>query len=91
METGGSLVIHTLPPYAGDMTTHLRPDLLELSVAERIQLAQDLWDSIPEEDVPDLSEAQWQEVMRRVEEHEQDPTSAIPLEEALDDIERSLR
>lgn len=88
---GADLVNRTAPPYAGDMTTHLRPDLLQLSVAERIQLAQDLWDSIPEEDVPDLTETQWQEVMRRVEEHEQDPASAIPLEEALDEIERSLR
>ena len=49
-------------------------DFTKLSVAERIQLAEDLWDSIPAEaaDVP-LTDAQKAELDRRLEELEQDP------------------
>ncbi len=49
-------------------------DFSELSVAERIQLAADLWDSIPPDvaDVP-LTEAQKAELDRRLEELEHDP------------------
>jgi putative addiction module component (TIGR02574 family) len=57
-------------------------DLLKLSPAERIQLAQDLWDSIPEEfsGLP-LSEEQRAELDRRLAAHEQDPSSALSHEE----------
>ena len=49
-------------------------DFTKLSVAERIQLAEDLWDSIPEEgtDLP-LSDAQRAELDRRIEDLEQNP------------------
>jgi putative addiction module component (TIGR02574 family) len=58
-------------------------DLLKLTPAERIQIAQDLWDSIAEEpDVLPLSDEQCAELERRVAEHEQDPSTAIPWEEA---------
>ncbi|MEH2088299.1 addiction module protein [Nostoc sp.] len=52
----------------------LKVDISELSVSERIQLAEDLWDSIlttPEE-VP-LSDEQKQELDRRLEMHRQNP------------------
>ncbi|PHJ61998.1 addiction module protein [Nostoc linckia z18] len=52
----------------------LKVDISELSVSERIQLAEDLWDSIlatPDE-VP-LSDEQKQELDRRLEMHRQDP------------------
>jgi putative addiction module component (TIGR02574 family) len=58
-------------------------ELLKLSEAERIQLAQDLWDSIPAQSAalpPD--EEQLREMERRVAEHRADPASAIPWEEA---------
>lgn len=57
-------------------------DLLKLSVAERIQLVEDLWDSIAAdpEGLP-LTEAQKAELNRRLEEHESDPDSAIPWTE----------
>jgi putative addiction module component (TIGR02574 family) len=57
-------------------------DLLKLSVAERIQLVEDLWDSIAAdpEGLP-LTEAQKEELDRRLEEHEADPDSAIPWAE----------
>ncbi len=57
-------------------------ELLKLSVPERIQLAEDLWDSIAAEpDALPLTEAQRAEIDRRLAEHDRDPTSAIPWEE----------
>lgn len=49
-------------------------DISKLTVAERIQLAEDLWDSVAAEtgDVP-LSEAQAAEIDRRLAELELDP------------------
>jgi putative addiction module component (TIGR02574 family) len=49
-------------------------DFSKLSIAERIQLAEDLWDSIPEggADVP-LTEAQKAELDRRLEDLEHNP------------------
>ncbi len=57
-------------------------ELLKLSVAERIQLVEDLWDSIAAdpENVP-LSEPQLKELGRRLAEHGASPDSAIPWEE----------
>lgn len=57
-------------------------DLLKLSVSERIQLVEDLWDSIAaeQENVP-VTDAQKEELERRLEEHEADPDSAVPWSE----------
>jgi putative addiction module component (TIGR02574 family) len=56
-------------------------DFSKLSVAERIQLAEDLWDSIPLEaaDIP-LTEAQKAELDRRLEDLERDPDAGEPWE-----------
>lgn len=65
------------------MSTRPLSELLKLSEAERIQLAQDLWDSIPpESEAFPLSEEHRQELERRSAAHEADPSSAIPWEEA---------
>lgn len=57
-------------------------DLLHLSVAERIQLVEDLWDSLAAEpEALPLTEAQQQEIDRRLAEHAENPDSAIPWEE----------
>ncbi len=54
----------------------LKVEISQLSVAERIQLAEDLWDSILErQDELPLSDAQKQEVDRRLEEYQQDPNA----------------
>jgi putative addiction module component (TIGR02574 family) len=55
---------------------HTEFDFTKLSIAERIQLAEDLWDSIPpgEADLP-LTEAQKAELDRRLEDLERDPDS----------------
>jgi putative addiction module component (TIGR02574 family) len=58
-------------------------ELLKLSEAERIQLAQDLWESIPPtSDALSPTEAQIEEWERRIAEHRADPSSAISWEEA---------
>jgi putative addiction module component (TIGR02574 family) len=56
--------------------------LLRLSPDERMQAAEELWESLVNEpDGPfELSHKQLQELDRRMEEHERDPSSAIPWE-----------
>ncbi len=60
----------------------LKFDISELSIAERIQLAEDLWDSILEqqEELP-LSQAQQQELERRLENYEKTPTNGSSWED----------
>jgi len=58
-------------------------DLLTLSPAERLQLAQDLWDSLPEEAVP-LTDEQVRELERRLPDHDANPGAAIPWQEVRD-------
>lgn len=61
----------------------LKVDISELSVSERIQLAEDLWDSISTDsnvDIP-LSESQKQELDRRLELHRQNPQQGSNWEE----------
>ncbi|MBD2164684.1 addiction module protein [Calothrix membranacea FACHB-236] len=66
------------------MSSHplLKIDISELSVAERIQLAEDLWDSILEqqEQLP-LSEAQQQELDQRLESYQKNPANGSSWEE----------
>ena len=52
-------------------------DFTKLSIAERIQLAEDLWDSIPSEGADlTLTKAQKAELDRRLEDLERDPDAA---------------
>lgn len=54
-------------------------DFTRLSPAERIQLAEDLWDSLPQEsEVPELSSAQRAELDRRLAEYERHPEAGEP-------------
>ena len=55
-------------------------DFSKLSVAERIQLAEDLWDSIPESADVVLTDAQKAELDRRLEDLELHPESGEPWE-----------
>jgi putative addiction module component (TIGR02574 family) len=60
------------------MSSHplLKVEISQLSVAERIQLAADLWDSLQDEqDEILLTDAQKREIDRRLEEYRQDPTA----------------
>ena len=58
-------------------------DYSSLSISERIQLVEDIWDSIAEEAPAEigLSEAQVAEVNRRVENHRLHPESGVPWSE----------
>ena len=60
-----------------EMNAHplLKVDIAELSISERIQLAEDLWDSILEnsEELP-LTNAQQQELDRRLEQYNRNPS-----------------
>ena len=64
------------------MTTMNLNEISQLSVAERIQLVQDIWDSIwsVPEDVQ-LTEAQSQELDRRLQSYRREPESSVPWHE----------
>jgi putative addiction module component (TIGR02574 family) len=61
----------------------LLAELLQLSPEERIELAEDLWDSVAAspDSMPGLTEEQIAECERRLAEHDRDPSRAVPWEE----------
>ena len=63
--------------------SHAIRDFRQLSVAERIQLVEDIWDSIAVEgsEAVQLTDAQRQELQRRVQAHDADPSSALHWEQ----------
>jgi putative addiction module component (TIGR02574 family) len=65
-------------------------DFSHLSPEERIQLAEDLWDSLQPADVP-LSDDLGAELDRRLERHRQDPGRGRPADDALRDVEQRGR
>ena len=71
------------------MSTQLT-DILQMSVAERIQLAEDIWDSIAA--VPEalpLTDAERQELDRRLEAYAQNPDEGILWDELREKARRS--
>ena len=56
--------------------SHTLQDVLSLSVPERLQLVQDLWDSISNEVRGQISQADILEAERRLQEYELDPSTA---------------
>jgi putative addiction module component (TIGR02574 family) len=63
------------------MNKALLKELLELTPEERIELAEELWDSIEPRDMPPLTADQKEEIERRLAEHRRDPSTAITWEE----------
>ena len=64
-------------------------DLLELSISERIQLVADLWDSIAT--VPEavsLTEAQKEELDRRLDAYHKNPNAGSPWESVVERIRK---
>ena len=62
-------------------------DLLDMPVADRLRLVEDLWDSIAE--VPEkveLSDAQRKELDKRLEKYHRDPEAGSPWE----DVKKSI-
>ncbi|WP_309732447.1 addiction module protein [Chamaesiphon sp. OTE_75_metabat_556] len=65
------------------MSNHplLKVEISQLSIAERIQLAEDLWDSILDrQDEIELDRTQQQELDRRLTQHRQDPNAGSSWE-----------
>lgn len=73
------------------MNKTLRDQVIALPVEEKIDLIMDAWDSISPNDFPPLTDAQKTELDRRLAEHERDPSSAIPWEEAKARLEARYR
>lgn len=70
---------------------HPKFDFSDLTPEERIQLAEDLWDSL--EDRPEvlpLTEAQAAEVDRRLDAYRRDGDPGLPWETVMDRIEARL-
>lgn len=67
-------------------------DISKLTVAERIQLAQDLWDSVASEttDLP-LTEGQRTELDRRLADFARNPALGEPWDTVRERIQRLLR
>jgi putative addiction module component (TIGR02574 family) len=64
------------------MATNPLPEILKLSVSERIQLVEDIWDSIAAEpDALPLTEEQREELDRRLAEAESKPGVGKPWSE----------
>ena len=65
----------------------LLDELMQLSPAERLDIAEKLWDSIDPNDPnlasdsASLTDEQMQEALRRLAEHKRDPSTGIPYEE----------
>ncbi len=64
-----------------------RIDISRLSPSERLQLVEDLWDSLTPADIP-LTPAQVKELDRREALHRAEPKRGRPWREVLDEIER---
>lgn len=58
------------------------PELRALTLAEKLQLVEDVWDSIVEDsaEVLPVSPAQREELRRRVAAHDSSPESSVPWE-----------
>lgn len=65
-------------------------DFSHLTPEERIQLAEDLWDSLEPAAVP-LTDAQRAELERRRALHEADPARGRPWREVVDEAKRGGR
>jgi putative addiction module component (TIGR02574 family) len=66
-----------------------RKDILTLSVAERIELIGDIWDTIAEvPEAVELTEAQKAELDRRLDAYRKDPTAGAPWSVVRDRISK---
>jgi len=66
-------------------------EALALPVSERIQLVQDIWDSIlPEPSAVELTDAQKKELDRRLDDDRKNPGNTIPWEEVRENQLRKV-
>lgn len=70
----------------------LREELFKLSAAERLELVEDLWDSLADDgDAIPLTEEQREDLERRLAEADADPTGGSPWEEVRERIRQRSR
>jgi len=70
----------------------LREQLFKLSAAERLELVEELWDSIADDDEAlVLTDAQREDLERRLAEADADPTGGSPWEEVRERIRHRPR
>jgi putative addiction module component (TIGR02574 family) len=60
----------------------LRKELMELPPTERLELVEELWDSLAPEDLPPVTDEQMQELERRYEALVRDPSRGSSWEDA---------
>ena len=74
------------------MPNALREQLFKLSAAERLELVEELWDSIADDDEAlVLTDAQREDLERRLAEVDADPTGGSPWEEVRERIRHRPR
>jgi putative addiction module component (TIGR02574 family) len=73
------------------MTAALRQQLFQLQPEEKIRLIGELWDSLDDSDIPDLTPEQKAELERRVREHKLHPEQAIPWPTLRAELRRSRK
>ena len=74
------------------MTNALREELFKLSAAERLELIEELWDSIVDDDKAlALTDEQREDLERRLAEADADPTGGSPWEEVRERIRHRPR
>jgi putative addiction module component (TIGR02574 family) len=74
------------------MSNALRRELFKLSTAEKLELVEELWDSIPEKDEAlELTAEQREDLDRRLAEADADPDGGMPWEEARERIRQRRR
>lgn len=67
-------------------------EILRLPVEERIDLVQQIWDSVAADaDSVPVTPEQREELQRRLEEHERNPDDVVEASEALERIRSRLR
>ena len=65
-------------------------DVLKLSVTDRLQLVEDIWDSISSfPETISLTDSQKQQLDSRLDAYHRDPNSALPWKEVVDQIRQS--
>ncbi len=74
------------------MTDSLREQLFKLSAAERLELVEELWDSLADGDgALALTEEQREDLDRRLAEADADPTGGSPWEEVRERVRHRPR
>ncbi len=70
------------------MTSISAEEIAKLSVEERLELMEQIWASLDEEELPPPSDAQVREVERRLDLHKRGKLPSRPWNAVLSDLER---